>query len=43
VDVTLCGPKDAAQLNENLDAVDKGPLLDDELAWMREFGAKVHG
>ena len=43
VDVTLCGPKDAAQLTENLDAVEKGPLSEGELGWMREFGARVHG
>ncbi len=43
VDVTLCGPKDEAQLHANLDAVEKGPLAPDEMAWMREFGAKVHG
>jgi predicted aldo/keto reductase-like oxidoreductase len=43
VDVTLCGPKNTAQLTENLDALEKGPLRQDELAWMRDFGAKVHG
>jgi aryl-alcohol dehydrogenase-like predicted oxidoreductase len=43
VDVTLSGPKDASELHANLDALDKGPLGADELAWMRAFGAKVHG
>jgi aryl-alcohol dehydrogenase-like predicted oxidoreductase len=43
VDVTLCGPNGEAQLRENLEAVEKGPLAEEELAWMREFGARVHG
>jgi aryl-alcohol dehydrogenase-like predicted oxidoreductase len=43
VDVVLCGPKNAAQLQENLDALEKGPLTDDEEEWMRRFGKAVHG
>ena len=43
VDVTLTGPASQAQLDENLAALDKGPLTTDELAWMREFGRAVHG
>ena len=43
VDVTLCGPSTTEQLNANLDAVDKGQLSETELAWMRDYGAKVHG
>jgi len=43
VDVTLSGPKNQAELKANLDAVERGPLGADEMKWMREFGAKVHG
>jgi aryl-alcohol dehydrogenase-like predicted oxidoreductase len=43
VDVTLCGPASTEQLTENLDAVERGPLSPHEAAWMREFGAAVHG
>ncbi len=43
VDVVLSGPKDAAQLAENLQALEKGPLTEEEDAWMRRFGAAVHG
>ena len=43
VDVTLCGPKTNAQLEENLAALQKGPLTTEEDKWMREFGRIVHG
>ncbi|MBL8743620.1 MAG: aldo/keto reductase [Myxococcales bacterium] len=43
VDVVLTGPKSRAELEQNLDAVERGPLGDDELAWMRRFGQVVHG
>jgi aryl-alcohol dehydrogenase-like predicted oxidoreductase len=43
VDVALCGPANRAQLDENLDALEKGPLTDDESRWMRDFGRAVHG
>jgi aryl-alcohol dehydrogenase-like predicted oxidoreductase len=43
VDVVLTGPKSRAELEENLDAVERGPLPADELAWMRSFGQAVHG
>jgi aryl-alcohol dehydrogenase-like predicted oxidoreductase len=43
VDVVLTGPRSAAELRENLAAVDRGPLSKDELAWMRDFGRAVHG
>ncbi len=43
VDVVLHGPANAAQLRENLAALDDGPLRPEEMAWMREFGAVVHG
>ncbi len=43
VDVVLTGPKNRAQLEENLAGVSKGPMSEEELKWMREFGAVVHG
>jgi aryl-alcohol dehydrogenase-like predicted oxidoreductase len=41
VDVCLSGPRDAAQLDEALSAVERGPMSEDELAWMRRVGARV--
>ncbi|MDI1435678.1 hypothetical protein [Polyangium sorediatum] len=43
VDLALTGPKNRAELEDNLAAVEKGPLSEDEAKWMREFGRKVHG
>lgn len=43
VDVVLCGPKDRAQLKQNLAALDQGPLTPDEEDRMRRFGKVVHG
>jgi len=43
VDVVLTGPKTKQQLEENLAGLEKGPLTEDESAWMRKFGAAVHG
>ncbi len=43
VDVVLMGPSDQQQLDENLKALDQGPLSDDELKWMREYGRLAHG
>jgi aryl-alcohol dehydrogenase-like predicted oxidoreductase len=42
VDVTLTGPATRAELDHNLDAVEKGPLAEPEMAWIREFGKVVH-
>jgi predicted aldo/keto reductase-like oxidoreductase len=41
VDVCLSGPRNAAELDEALAAVDRGPLEDSEMAWMRRVGAHV--
>jgi aryl-alcohol dehydrogenase-like predicted oxidoreductase len=41
VDVCLAGPRDAAQLDEALVTLERGPLASDELAWMRRVGAHV--
>ncbi len=37
----LAGPKDARELDGVLEALDAGPMTDDELAWMRRVGAHV--
>jgi len=41
VDVCLAGPKDAEQLDEALVALERGPMDEAELAWMRRVGAAV--
>jgi aryl-alcohol dehydrogenase-like predicted oxidoreductase len=41
VHVTLTGPRNRAQLDENLAALDAGALSADEDAWVREYGRNV--
>ena len=41
VHVTLTGPADRAQFDENLAALDQGPLSDEEEAWVRAYGQQV--
>jgi aryl-alcohol dehydrogenase-like predicted oxidoreductase len=41
IDVCLSAPKDAAQLDEALTALERGPLDADEMAWMRRVGVAV--
>jgi aryl-alcohol dehydrogenase-like predicted oxidoreductase len=43
VDIVLTAPKNRAELSENLAALDKGPLSEEELRSMYEFGRVVHG
>jgi aryl-alcohol dehydrogenase-like predicted oxidoreductase len=43
VDITLTGPANETQLDDNLKAIAKGPLAPDEMTWMRAFGQAVHG
>jgi aryl-alcohol dehydrogenase-like predicted oxidoreductase len=38
IDVCLSGPKSAEQFRSALDALDKGPMTEEELAWMRRVG-----
>lgn len=38
IDVCLTGPKSPEQFNAALEAFDKGPMSEDELAWMRRVG-----
>jgi len=41
VHLTLTGPKDRAQLDENLAALEQGPLSAQEEAWVRAYGRQV--
>lgn len=41
VDVCLAGPRDRADLDEALAALDRGPMDPDELAWMKRVGSRV--
>ena len=41
IDVCLAAPKDAAQLDQALVALERGPLDADEMAWMRRVGLAV--
>lgn len=43
VDMALMGPANRAQLEENLVALEKGPLTPAEDQYMRGFGKAVHG
>ncbi len=43
VDMALTAPASRAEMDQNLAAVEKGPLSEDELRWMRDFGRAVHG
>lgn len=42
VDMCLSGPKNAAELDEAMAALDRGPLDEEEAAWMRRVGEAVH-
>ncbi len=42
VHVCLTAPRNEAQLRENLAALERGPMSDDELAFMRRLGDVVH-
>ena len=42
VDVVLTAPSNMRQLQQNLAALDDGPLSEDEMAFMRAFGDAVH-
>jgi aryl-alcohol dehydrogenase-like predicted oxidoreductase len=43
VDLVVSAPKTAAQLRENMQALERGPLSDEEMAHMRALGKAVHG
>jgi aryl-alcohol dehydrogenase-like predicted oxidoreductase len=41
VDVCLAGPRNAAELDEAMSALDRGPMNDEELARLKRIGASV--
>ncbi|MCA9623641.1 MAG: aldo/keto reductase, partial [Myxococcales bacterium] len=43
VDVVLCGADSTAHLTEDLAALQEGPLVEEEDAFVRRFGHAVHG
>jgi len=43
VDICLSGPKDAQQFQAALDAIERGPMDPDELAWMGRVGKAKYG
>ena len=43
VDVCLTGPASAAQMDAALEAVARGPMTEEELAWMQRVGRAVAG
>ena len=43
VHVCLAGPANPNQMREALAALDRGPMTEEELAWMRRIGDHIHG
>jgi aryl-alcohol dehydrogenase-like predicted oxidoreductase len=43
VDVCMTGPANAAQMAEALEALQRGPMTEEELAWMHRIGRAVSG
>jgi aryl-alcohol dehydrogenase-like predicted oxidoreductase len=41
--MVLCGPASSEHVREACEALDKRPLDEDELAWMRHVGDHVYG
>jgi aryl-alcohol dehydrogenase-like predicted oxidoreductase len=41
VDIAMCAPRDADDLTEALTTIERGPMSEDELAWMKRVGAHV--
>jgi aryl-alcohol dehydrogenase-like predicted oxidoreductase len=42
VNVCVTGPADATQFKHALDALERGPMSEDELAWMRRVGDAIY-
>jgi predicted aldo/keto reductase-like oxidoreductase len=42
VNVCMTGPADAAQFKQALEAFDRGPMTEEELAWMRRVGDAIY-
>jgi aryl-alcohol dehydrogenase-like predicted oxidoreductase len=43
IDICLTGPKNEEQMREALAALDRGPMTEEELDWMRRVGDHIHG
>lgn len=43
VDLCLTGPASAVQMDQALEALDRGPMSEEELAWMRRVGQAIYG
>ncbi len=43
IDVCMSGPKNAEQMEAAVEALRRGPLNEEELAWMRRVGGRVSG
>ena len=41
VDLSMCAPRDAAELDEALLSIERGPMTEEELAWMKRVGVHV--
>jgi aryl-alcohol dehydrogenase-like predicted oxidoreductase len=41
VDLCLSGPRNAGELDEGLQALDRGPMTAEEIAWMKRVGSAV--
>jgi len=42
IDLCLAGPANTEQMKEGLCALDRGPLSEDEMAWMHRIGAAIN-
>ena len=42
VHLCMCGPANQAQMDEAIAALDRGPMTEDELAWMRRVGQYIY-
>ncbi len=42
IDVAISGPDSAEHVRQALDALDRGPMSEDELAWMRRVGDAIY-
>jgi aryl-alcohol dehydrogenase-like predicted oxidoreductase len=41
VDICMCAPRSESDLDEALTTIERGPMSEDELAWMKRVGAHV--
>ena len=43
VNICMTGPANAAQFEHALEALRRGPMAEEELAWMRRVGDAIYG